>query len=267
MRITGFRCDQLSILIISMSRYCNLIWHLLKRDFYLRHTGSALGVLWSVLLPLAQLVVLSFTFSSIIRVDIPDYPVFVYSALLPWTWFSSSLSAAGHLFFIHRDLLRRPAFTPSALVIVSTLSHLITFFLSLPLLFALMSWYGRSVSLNVMPFLSLLVIQGILTIGVSFMVATWNVFYRDIAQLVGILLSLMFFLTPIFYRPNVENEFRKLLELNPMVPLINSYRAVLFEGRNPDWASLLIIGGISLLVCGIGYVVYKHFLPEVVDAI
>lgn len=250
-----------------MSRYSNLVWHLLKRDFYLRHTGSALGVLWSVLVPLAQLVVLSFTFGSIIRVDIPDYPVFVYSALLPWTWFSSSLSAAGHLFFIHRDLLRRPNFSPSALILVSTLSHLITFCLSLPLLLVLMSWYGRSVSLNALPFLSLLMIQGILTVGVSFMVATWNVFYRDIGQLVGILLSLMFFLTPIFYRPNVENEYRELLKLNPMVPLITSYRAVLFEGANPDWESLLVTGGISILVCGIGYVVYKRLLPEVVDAI
>ncbi len=252
---------------MSMSHYLNLIWHLVKRDFYLRHTGSALGVLWSVLVPLAQLVVLSFTFSRLIRVDIPDYPVFVYSALLPWTWFSSSLSAAGHLFFVHRDLLRRPAFPPSALIIVSTLSHLITFFLSLPLLFALMSWYGRSVSLNAVTFLSLLVIQGILTVGISFMVATCNVFYRDIAQLVGILLSLMFFLTPIFYRPNVENEYRELLGLNPMVPLINSYRAVLFEGTNPDWASLMVTGGISILVCGVGYMIYKHLLPEVVDAI
>ena len=111
-----------------MPHTLELTWHLIKRDFYLRHTGSALGVLWSLLIPLAQLGVLSFTFSSVIRVDIADYPAFVFSALLPWTWFSSSLSGAGHLFFTHRDLLRRPAFPPSALIIVNTLSHLITSF-------------------------------------------------------------------------------------------------------------------------------------------
>ena len=64
----------------------------MERDFYLRHTGSALGILWSLVVPLAQLAVLTFTFSNIIRVDIQDYPAFVFSALLPWTWFSNSLS-------------------------------------------------------------------------------------------------------------------------------------------------------------------------------
>ena len=81
-----------------MIRYLALIRHLVERDFYLRHTGSALGILWSVLVPLAQLAVLTFTFTNVIRVDIQDYPAFVFSALLPWTWFSNSLAGAGHLF-------------------------------------------------------------------------------------------------------------------------------------------------------------------------
>jgi lipopolysaccharide transport system permease protein len=252
---------------MSMSHYFNLVWHLVKRDFYLRHTGSALGVLWSLLVPVAQLGVLSFTFSSVIRIDTADYPAFIYSALLPWTWFSSSLSSAGNLFFIHRDLLRRPAFPPSVLVIVNTLSHLIPFLLSLPLLYGLMGWYGRFVIWNPVTFLSLVLIQGLLTIGLSFVIATWNVFYRDIAPLVGMVLSLLFFLTPIFYRPIVDSKYRMLLELNPMVTLINSYRAVLFEGTYPKWEPLILIGGVSILVCGLGYFIHKRLVPDVVDAI
>ncbi len=239
----------------------------MERDFYLRHTGSALGILWSLVVPLAQLAVLTFTFSNVIRVDIPDYPAFVFSALLPWTWFSNSLSGAGHLFFTHRDLLRRPSFPPSSLVIVNTLTHLMTFFLSLPLLFGLMVWSGRVVIWNPVTFLSLLFIQGILTVGLSFFIATWNVFYRDIAQLVGIVLSLLFFLTPIFYRPIVDGRYSEILAMNPMTPLISSYRAVLYEGRSPDVGALALIGGISLLVCSLGYILYNRMLPEVVDAI
>jgi ABC-type polysaccharide/polyol phosphate export permease len=250
-----------------MIRYLSLIWHLVERDFHLRHTGSALGVLWSLVVPLAQLAVLSFTFKSVIRVDIADYPAFVFSALLPWTWFSNSLSGAGHLFFSHRDLLRRPDFPPSALVIVNTLTHLITFFISLPLLFGLMVWYGRIVVWNPITFVLLLIIQGLLTVGLSFFIATWNVFYRDIAQLVGIVLSLLFFLTPIFYRPIVASQYGEILAFNPMIPLINCYRAVFFEGTSPDLGSVTLIAGISLLVCGLGYRLYKRLLPEVVDAI
>ena len=250
-----------------MPHTLELIWHLIKRDFHLRYTGSALGVLWSLIVPLVQLGVLTFTFTSLMRINIPDYPAFVYSALLPWTWFSSSLSGAGHLFFTHRDLLRRPAFPPGTLIIVNTLTHLITFILGLPLLFILMGWYGRVINWNPMTFLLLLFIQGILTVGLTFMIATLNVFYRDIAQLVGIVLSLMFFLTPIFYRPLGGGQYQTLLGLNPMVPLINCYRAVLFEGASPEWISVMLTGGISIIVCGLGYLIYKHWLPDVVDAI
>jgi len=249
-----------------MPHTLELIWHLIKRDYHLRYSGSALGVLWSLIVPLVQLGVLTFTFTSLIRINIPDYPAFVYSALLPWTWFSSSLSGAGHLFFTHRDLLRRPAFPPGTLIIVNTLTHLITFILGLPLLFILMGWYGRVINWNPMTFLLLLFIQGILTVGLTFMIATLNVFYRDIAQLVGIVLSLMFFLTPIFYRP-IGGEYQTLLGLNPMVPLINCYRAVLFEGASPEWRSVMLTGGISIIVCGLGYLIYKHWLADVVDAI
>ena len=250
-----------------MIRYLTLIRHLVERDFYLRHTGSALGILWSVLVPLAQLAVLTFTFTNVIRVDIQDYPAFVFSALLPWTWFSSSLAGAGHLFFTHRDLLRRPSFPPSSLIIMNALTHLTTFFLSLPLLFGLMLWYGRVVVWNPVTFLSLLIIQGILIVGLSFFIATSNVFYRDIAQLVGIVLSLLFFLTPIFYRPITGGQYSELLAMNPMTPMINSYRAVLYEGKSPDLGTLALTGGISLAVCGLGYVLYKRMLPDVVDAI
>ena len=181
-----------------LRRYRKLIWHFVKRDFYLRHTGSALGVVWSLIVPLVQLSVLSFTFGSIIRVDIEHFPAFVFSALLPWTWFSSSLASAGTLFSTHRDLVRKPAFPPAALVLVNTVSHLITFLISLPLLYAILWWYGRLVPWNPLALLSLLMTQAVLIVGLSFMVATWNVFYRDVAQLVGIALSLLIFSHPNF---------------------------------------------------------------------
>ena len=250
-----------------MKNYLYLVWHLVKRDFYLRNTGSALGVLWALIVPVAQLSVLSFTFGSIIRIDIEDYPAFVFSALLPWTWFTNSLSSAGTLFFNHRDLVRRPAFPPGALIIVNTLSHLITFLLSLPLLYLLLGWYGRFIPWDPLALLTLLAVQGALTIGLSFMIATWNVFYRDIAQLVGICLSLLFFLTPIFYRPLVANEYLALLVLNPMVPLINGYRAVLFEGASPAWSSLAQTVAFSVAAYIVGYWTYRHLASDVVDSI
>jgi ABC-type polysaccharide/polyol phosphate export permease len=244
-----------------------LTWHLVKRDFHLRHAGSALGVVWSLLVPIAQLSVLSFTFGNIIRMNIDDFPVFVFSALLPWTWFTSSLSSAGNLFFAHRDLIRKPAFPPAALVLVNTLSHLMTFLISLPLLYAMLCWYGRFVPWNPFALLYLLAIQAALIVGLSFVIATWNVFYRDVAQLVGICLSLLFFLTPIFYRPIVSSEYLALLALNPLVPLINAYRAILLDGASPLWSSVAQTAAISVVICGLGYWTYRRLEPDVVDTV
>lgn len=252
---------------MTITQYAYLIWHLVKRDFYLRHAGSALGTIWALAVPVAQLAVLTFTFSNIIRVDIDDYPAFVFCALLPWTWFANSLSGAGHLFFTHRDLLRRPAFPPTSLIIVNMLSHLITLLLSLPLLLMLLWWYERPLVWNPITLLALLVIQGLLTVGLSFVIATWNTFYRDIAPLVGIMLSLLFFLTPIFYRPLVSSEYLTLLALNPLVPLINGYRAVLFEGAQPQWDVLWVTGLLSTSICALGYWIYKRGIHDVVDLI
>lgn len=150
---------------------------------------------------------------------------------------------------------------------MNALTHLTTFFLSLPLLFGLMMWYGRVVIWNPVTFLSLLFIQGILIVGLSFFIATWNVFYRDIAQLIGILLSLLFFLTPIFYRPIIGGQYSEILAMNPLTPLFNSYRTVLYEGKSPDVGTLALIGGISLVICSLGYILYNRKLPDVVDAI
>ncbi len=208
----------------------SLIGHLVARDFRIRYSGSLLGVVWSLLIPMAQLGVIVFTFGSVVPVNIDDYPAFVYSALLPWTWFSSCLASTGPLFFSHRDLVRRPNFQPVILIVVNTLSNLVTFLLSLPLLFILLAWYQRSVTVSLVALPALLVIHAVMIVGLSLLVSTWNVFYRDVAQLVNIILSLLFFLTPIFYRPVVESKYAVIFQVNPLAVLISCYRSVLFKG-------------------------------------
>lgn len=245
----------------------NLIRHLVARDFRIRYSGSFLGVVWSLLIPMAQLGVLVFTFGSVVPVNIADYPAFVYSALLPWTWFSSCLGSTGSLFFSHRDLVRRPNFQPIILTVVNTLSNLVIFLLSLPLLFLLLAWYQHSVTMSLVALPALLVLQAVMTVGLSLLVSTWNVFYRDVSQLVSIILSLLFFLTPIFYRPVVESQYAVIFQVNPLAVLISSYRNILFEGRLPEWDAWAHITAVSvaLLVCG--YLVYRHDLPEIVDTV
>ena len=244
-----------------------LIWHLVQRDFQLSHIGSLLGIGWRIIIPLAQLGLLVLIFGSVVPLDIPDYPAFIYSALLPWLWFNNSLASSGYLFLGNRDLLRRPNFSPIILVIANVISSFITFLFSLPLLLFLLSWYGRPPTGTVLYFPLVILIQGILIFGLSLIIATYNVFYRDIAHFVSILLPMLFFVTPVFYRPLAEAEYSVWLQLNPMTSLVRAYRSVFFHGTMPEWGTITLVALFSLSMFWIGFVAYKHRLPEIIDTL
>lgn len=274
LNITQFSQDNVSTSkgykshVNSLAYYVDLITHLVKRDFILRFKGSSLGFLWSLLLPLAQLLVLVFLFQRVVPLGIDAYPAFVFSALLPWTWFSNCLSVAGNLFIGNRDLVRRPNFEPSILITVNTLSNLLIYLLALPVLFTILVLYERTItpSLLILPFLIL--IQSILTIGLGLVVATLNVFYRDVQQIVSVLVMLLFYVTPVFYRSDmVSANYSIVYTLNPVAVLIQGYRAIFFYGSLPEWEPLLLAGALSILVCGFGYFIYIRRLNDVIDNI
>ena len=252
----------------SSTHHKDLIVHLIKRNFILRYKGSAIGVLWSLMLPLCQLLVLVFVFRKVVPLNIEDYPAFVFTALLPWIWFSTCLGSAGTLFINNRDLIRKPDFSPSTLVIVDTLSNLLPYLMFLPVLFVLLLIYHRAMTLSLFCLPLLMLLQGILIAGMGLAIATLNVFYRDVQHIVSVTLMLLFYVTPVFYRSEaITGSYQALFKLNPVAVLIDSYRAILFYGRVPDWGSLLVVGMVSGTVFVIGYFLYHRQLHEIIDAI
>lgn len=246
----------------------DLIWHLTRRNFLLRYKGSFLGMLWSLFVPLSQLLVLVFVFGRVVPLKIEAYPAFVFTALLPWSWFSNSLSSAGSLFISNRDLVRKPNFEPSTLVIVDVLANLLPYLIFLPVLLAMLLTYSRDMTLSLLALPLLMMIQAILTIGLALIIGTLNVFYRDIQHIVTISLMLLFYLTPVFYgSQSVRESYHVIFVLNPLAILIDNYRAVLFYGQPPQWCSLFSVGVISVVLCWIGYLVYRGRLHDVVDII
>ena len=246
----------------------DLIWHLVWRDFVLRYKGSVLGVLWSFLPPLAQLLVLVFLFGRVVPLNIEAYPAFVFCGLLPWIWFSTCLNSAGYLFIGNRDLVRRPHFNASTLVITNILSNLLHLLLFLPILIVLLAIYNRGVTFNLL-FLPLLIfIQLILTMGLGLMIATLNVFYHDVQQIVNVALMLVFYLTPVFYSLQIIPErFQLIYRINPIALLVYNYRRVFFYGSIPDWEQLLVSGGLSLVIFVLGCMVYLRGLNDIYDTV
>jgi ABC-type polysaccharide/polyol phosphate export permease len=250
----------------SLKYHRDLILHLIARNFALRYRGSAIGILWYLMIPLSQLLVLVFLFGKVVPLKIDAYPAFVFSALLPWVWFSASLNSASNLFIGNRDLVRKPNFSPFVLVIVNTLTNLLSYILFLPILILILVLYGHYMTPHLLIFPLLILIHCILIIGLSLIIATLNVFFRDIQQIVTVAVMLLFYLTPVFYRAEaISKNYQLLYTLNPISVLIQSYRAIFFYGTPPYWSSLMLSGIVSVVVLILGLSIYNRQLTNIFD--
>lgn len=244
----------------------DLILHLSRRNFLLRYRGSLLGVLWSLLVPFSQLLVLVFVFGNVLPLQIERYPAFVFTALLPWNWFSSCLSAAGALFIGNRDLMRIPNFDPMILAVVDVLVNLTLFILFLPLLLLILLVYDRPFTTAILALPVMLCIEAMLVVGLSLIVATCNVFYRDVQYIVSVALMLLFYLTPVFYTvKNLDRTYQWVFYLNPMAVLIDGYRSVLYWGCPPPYMHLAAVAAFSMLLVWAAHRFYRRRLPDMID--
>ena len=248
--------------------HAGLICHLVWRDISLRYKGSILGVFWSLMPPLSQLLVFSFIFGKVVPLNIEAFPAFVFSALLPWIWLSTSLSSSGWLFLHNRSLVRSPDFSPSLLILVNALSNLLHYLMFLPILLGMLTFYRRpfTSALIILPLLVL--IQVVFITGLSLVIATLNVFYRDVQHITETALMFLFYLTPVFYQiEGIGKSYHNLFAVNPFVALIQSYRDIFFYGTVPHFGALLFASLTSVVLFGIGYAVYRRRLHDVIDAV
>ena len=238
--------------------YRDLLFVLVERDMRLRYKRSVLGLLWTLLNPLSQLLVFYFVFGVLFRIGIPRFPAFLFVGIVAWNWFSGSLHQATGVFVDSRGLVQRPGFPVAVLPAVTITSHLIHYVLTLPIVFGLIWFYGLSLEPVALLFIPLLILfQFLLMLGIAYTVASAHVRYRDTQYLVGLALMLGFYLTPIFYSSDIVPQHAQgLYRLNPMVHLVESYRAVFLDARSPDADSLVFTAGAAILSLTVGYLVF-----------
>jgi lipopolysaccharide transport system permease protein len=237
----------------------DLLRELIARDMKLRYKRSAVGFAWALLNPLLQLFILSFIFRSVLPLSIPNYSSFLFTGLLVWGWFSSSLFQATEAIVGQRELIRKPGFPSAVLPVVTVASQLIHFLLALPvlLLFLILTHVPITGWLLLLPFV--IALQFALTLSLAYLVAVFHVTFRDTQYLVGVLLLLGFYLTPIFYDASaIPARYQLLYHLNPMVPLTEAYRFVLMQGRLPDLAMLLVLSIVTVILLYVGYHIFTR---------
>jgi lipopolysaccharide transport system permease protein len=243
--------------------YRDLLWELVGRELKILYKRSLLGVAWTLISPLLQLLVFSIVFQQILKTGagIPHYLSYAFSGLLIWNWTQTALYQATGLITGNRPLIRQPTFPVPMLPIVTVTTGWIHFLLALPALGIIMAIDGVrwSWTLGVMPILW--VIQFLLTLSFAYPLAALNVTFRDTQHTLGVLLQLMFYLLPVFYSLDdrlIPAFIRPVYDWNPFVILIEAYRSILLQGHLPNWTGLGILSLMVAVLLPIGYRIFKQ---------
>ncbi len=240
-----------------------LLWQMVGREVKARYKQSILGYFWVILNPLAQMLVMSFAFSIILRIptnaasNIP-YSLFLFVGLLPWNLFSNSLSSSANSLVSSASLITKIYFPRTILVIATIIAKIVDFLFSLLILIGYLIAFQIPISIHLIWVIPIFLIQQIFTLGLSLFLAASNLIYRDIQYLLGLVLTLWMYLTPIIYPSDiVPDNFKILFQLNPLSVIINAYRQTVLGGGEPNYTSLFIAFCVSLLTILIGLTYFK----------
>ncbi len=260
--------------LAQLVRYRSLIQSLVARELKARYRGSVLGFFWSFINPLLLLLVYSFVFSVILvnRGTVQPYAIFLFCGILPWTWFSSSILESSNVLIGGGNLIKKVLFPAEVLPIVTVLANLVHFLLGLPILFLFMAVRGVWPDpAGLVWFPVALLVQLVLTLGLSLIVSSLTVHFRDIKDILGNLMTFWFFATPIIYDMTLFDSMptgKLLINLNPFTHLAVTYQEILFyPGPVGHWKWLLALGAGSVGLFLLGYFVFDRLRDSFAEAV
>ncbi len=249
-----------SLLVTEFWQYRELFYFLVWRDVKIRYKQTLLGASWAVIQPFFTMVVFTLFFGRLAKVpsDGVPYPLFVYAALLPWTYFSSTIAFSGNSLISNAGLIRKVYFPRITIPASAALSGLVDFAIAFAVLLGMMFYYNVPIGWSLILWLPLIVVLVALAVGVGMILSSINVKYRDVKYAIPFAVQIWLFITPIIYPTSmIPDRFKPLMCLNPLSGIIDAFRASLLHGRYIDWSSLAISVGITALVLALG-TLYFH---------
>ncbi|HYH93726.1 MAG TPA: ABC transporter permease [Candidatus Saccharimonadales bacterium] len=248
-----------------------LVRYLVQADMRKRGADTVLGNFWWVLDPLLQMVVYWVFVSIIVRRDLPDYPLFIFAAILPWKWFTASVTDGTTSVTSQDRLIKQIQFPKLVLPVAATTAGVVGFAFGLIPLGLLMLFYQDRISGYLLLIPIIAAVQYVFTLAVAFLLSAGNVFFRDLGNVSRHVLRLWWYLSPGLYSLAVLDELafvqdnpwlKTLAALNPFAILFESYRAVIYGGTFPDWTALALLLVGSLIFLGVTTVLFKRLEPN-----
>jgi lipopolysaccharide transport system permease protein len=260
--------------LVTIIRHRRIIAQLIRRDLQGRYATSVMGVSWAFIQPLALLGLYTFVFSLVLGVRFGDSthafnaPFYLFCGMLPWLAFAEGLGRSTTVILEHVPLIKKVVFPSDILptfvvgsALVAEAIGLALFLLAATLLRDPPGWTALALPLVLVP-------QILLTLGLGWLLASLNVFLRDVGQLVGLGLTLWMFVTPIFYPASlVPPRYEMILTLNPMRYVVEGYRALLLDGRWPSAPHLLILGAAAMATFLVGHWFFRRSQRAFVDVL
>lgn len=238
--------------------YVDLLTVLTQKEMKVRYKSSFLGYLWSVLHPLAFAFVFFAIFKVIMRVQMENYTLFLICGLFPWQWFSNSVGTSPGVFLGNAAIIKKVNFPRNVTLLAFILQDMLHFVLAIPVIVLFMFVYQKTPSISWVYGIPILGgIQLLMTYGIGLSLASLNLFFRDLERLTMILMMFLFYCTPVIYpQTMVPQKYWYVLYLNPITPLIVSWRTLFLDG-GLVWDFTLVSLLISIVVFLIGFWVYK----------
>ncbi len=239
--------------------YRQMIVAFVRRELRGRYKGSFLGFLWTFLNPLLQLCVYSIVFSTILKSGIEKYYLFLFVALIPWIFFSSSVLGGAASIIAQKDMVKKIYFPREVLPISTVTTNFVNMLLCFIVVFAVVILSG--IKLNFLALLCLIpvwIVEYILALGMAFLTSAVTVYFRDMEHILGIVMMAWQYLTPVLYSYDIiPPQYRLIFDLNPMTPIISAYRDILYESKVPDLKSLISATVMGLIVLVIGWITFS----------
>ncbi len=257
--------------IQDLLRHRALIQSLVSRELKARYRGSVLGFLWSFVNPILLLLTywLAFTymFPGVRTPQVEPYFLFIFCGILPWTWFNASVAEASGVLISSGNLIKKVLFPAEVLPTVNVLANLVHFAFGLPVLLAFLLLNHR-LSWTVLLVPVVVAVQFVFTLGFAYLVSALTVHFRDIQSILGHLLHVWFFATPILYAYEaLPQGLRSVLRLNPLSHILVSYQEILFAGAFRHGRGLLLAAIASLVVLAAGLFLFERLRDTLAEEV
>ena len=246
----------------------DLLWLLTKKEITLKYKRTALGVLWSLLNPVLLALVLFIAFKIFMRIQMENYTFFLLAALFPWNWFSVSIILSTGTLIGNVNLINKVIFPRHLLIIATVLAQLFNLLFAMPIIVGFSYYYGKGPGINWLLIIPILItIQFTVTIGICLMVSVINAYFGDMEYIIGAIITILFWVTPIVYPLDMVPEaYRIYLILNPLTYLITAWRDI-FMSNLINWANIMVSFGASLPFFLLGIFLFRRLgknLDEVI---